>query len=390
MPDALTRFWNQALADWPICRAPEDGRTCTTLVSLRGDLCMREGKPFTPCRLCSDACPAAAISLTQADALRVSSACIGCGACAAQCPTGALSVSGFERASASAPLVAIECARVPAGDLRPHCWVTPCANGLRVSDIVAAAEASNETRIEFVLIDRGLCRACPSSRQANVIDEVHAKLSRALSSLPSSFIGIRRESRALDPAQARPAGARPATSRRALLRAWMQASIGRENRGVRGDRAALARVAARNGDRLSAWHYPSITIGPACRDHGVCSASCPTGALRVEALADGADGWQLVFDAGACVECGRCAEVCPNRALTLTLHGEDIPLETPVILRQRAFAICLKCEDRFVIDGDDAELCPACRKSESLFVDLFAAARQPTGAPRSSCTGAMV
>lgn len=48
-----------------------------------------------------------------------------------------------------------------------------------------------------------------------------------------------------------------------------------------------------------------------CVNCGLCTSTCPTGALAIEA-----PEWTLNFDGHRCVSCNRCLSVCPQRAIS--------------------------------------------------------------------------
>jgi ferredoxin len=125
---------------------------------------------------------------------------------------------------------------------------------------------------------------------------------------------------------------------------------------------ALA-LAAKNGRALPAGLFPAIRVSDRCRNHRVCAAICPTGALKPYEDGDGAG---IRFDSFACIACGDCVRSCPEQALGLAPHGSSVPDHAPVTLTRWERRICQRCDDEFASRGDE-EHCPACRKDLSLF-----------------------
>jgi ferredoxin len=70
-----------------------------------------------------------------------------------------------------------------------------------------------------------------------------------------------------------------------------------------------------------------------------CASLCPTGAL-----ADNPDTPQLRFQEDACLQCGLCTRVCPEKAITLLpqLDLTDAALAQRVVHEEEPFA-CVEC-----------------------------------------------
>ena len=62
-------------------------------------------------------------------------------------------------------------------------------------------------------------------------------------------------------------------------------------------------------------------LNPArCDCSGACAEVCPSGAITLEEVGEGAHRWQL--DLARCVFCGLCAEVCPTEAIAMSNEFE--------------------------------------------------------------------
>jgi len=135
--------------------------------------------------------------------------------------------------------------------------------------------------------------------------------------------------------------------------------------------AALKRLAAVHTAALPSSFFPAVTATESCAGHGVCVASCTTGALR---WFEGNGLRGVEFDAERCTACGDCVERCPEQALTLKANGNGTVPTATLRLSAHALRVCERCEDEFTADGDDA-LCLGCRKDIGLFNDLATAGR---------------
>ena len=354
----------------------------STPAHISAALCLRGGKTYVPCSKCADVCPVEAITLTGRSA-NIAESCLACGICSATCPTGAIDVAGFGDPPDVGARLHVECARVPTQRLESESWVVPCIAGLRISDVVAAAEKQGDVDASVIFVDRGLCASCPVSRGTNIIARAHAALSFLIERTGSEAVRLDRAERPIQPAEAQPAGWRPPSSRRAFLRSLV-APPRKERRpsGTFEDRATIARLATTAERTVDASFYPSIAISQACRDHGVCTASCPTGALRRENSGESDEIRRIVFDPAQCLACGRCADVCPEHALTFAAAGAAQMQYEPAVLRETRLSVCQKCEEAYVADDGGADFCLACRKSQSLFIDLLAANRKTIGVPK--------
>lgn len=352
-----------------VSRREGEGADRASAARIIPDRCLRGRRPSLACDRCRSACNAGAVSLASAIPEIATAACLGCGACVAACPTGAVVAAGFAPPPLGGPVLRIECARVPRHLRSEDGWTVPCHAGVTPSLLMAEAAQGAACRVE--VIDRGWCRTCPAAGDASPAESLAARLEEA-------FVGAEgwsaeRVEEPLDPALAEPAGTGPERNRRAVFRALLAGTPSPHRQGVLADRAARAAL------NPLAPVRPQITISTACADHGVCNAACPTGALR--RTSDDEGRLTLHFAPDRCIECGRCAEVCPERALQLRT-GATASVE-PVLLREVTMAVCVRCETRFVAgDTDDAE-CPGCRKDAGLFHDLRRSLSRPAFSPAS-------
>ncbi|MBI3575216.1 MAG: 4Fe-4S binding protein [Gammaproteobacteria bacterium] len=368
-------------------------------VGLRAGACLPLRSRHTECDACVTVCPVGVLHRGE-EIFSLDEGCLGCGRCATVCPTGALAVQGFapnpDDTGATGTL-AVDCRRVPAGLAPVGALRVPCLGGFSVGRLLALRLAAGERPLN--LLDRGCCRNCPAGKGARhparaALLEARAWL-RQTGVPPALWPRLTR--RRLPPA-ARPepvgaaptppvrrrdffgelarelmaeAGARSAShpaARAAVNPDRQRRSPERERR-----RLALGGLAARYGTTVPARFFPTVRIGDACRDHGLCAALCPTGALRVHA---GDDVRGVAFDAAACIACGLCESACPEQALRLQPGGGGTA-DKVVVLTEHATRACADCGQTFAA-SDRETLCPTCRKSRAFaqagFKALFAGA----------------
>jgi ferredoxin len=379
-----------------------DGGAGLTLLTHR---CLTLGSRYGRCEACAGACPAEVLRVGP-DGIEATPGCLGCGRCAAACPTAALRVAGFPAALASLDpryrSVTIECARVPPANRAPASLVVPCLGGLSVGAVLELCAQADP--LPVALIDRGWCAGCPAG--GGVAHPAAERLQQAADCLheagvPSAHLP-RLQSRPLAANLARRGGgsaaAEPTVSRRGFFRSLPAQAISvaaSRDAALRGPvraeiaaprlpsaererlLAALQLLAERYGGRVSGALFHRLDIGPDCAGHRVCAAVCPTAALRGYRDAAGATG--IAFDAAMCIGCSRCAQACPEKAITLQ-QGAGTPTSGLRALTRFETRSCEVCGDAFAAGpGDPGCMCERCSKSRRLaragFHELFGARR---------------
>jgi ferredoxin len=147
-------------------------------------------------------------------------------------------------------------------------------------------------------------------------------------------------------------------------RAAFPASARRESPERRRLLDALTAVADRRGTTVPAELFPRVANIGACVDHRVCTAACPTGALKV---APSEDGSTLMFSGAACIACGACTRACPERALSLAARGGQ---RAPIALATHAQQLCASCGEVFSPRQGEST-CLACTKSRRFIGDAM-------------------
>lgn len=347
------------------------------------------------CERCVAACPVAALKLDDSG-MSLGEGCMGCGRCTSVCPSTALRVKGFE-----APPSALE------GEVVVECWKVvsqkhgkqpsvkvPCLGGLSgfaLLELVAAAQGHSVR-----LMDRGWCASCaagggevhPAAAAVKEVEKILTKLGApaawlpqiVLAPLPSDlmpedipdplsqqplnrrgfFSAFLSEATATLVSAASGAGKVGAAPRTLSL----AAVAGRETKKIA---ALIMALAQRAGTEPSAALFPSVELGTACCNHGICAAACPSGAL-LRHEDDAASG--ILFDPTACFACGICVGVCPEHAVRLLPEGNPAHAIYPVELHHLAHRSCSECGEKFT--GKSAsQVCPDCAKRCAMGASLF-------------------
>jgi ferredoxin len=355
--------------------------------------CLPLRSDFGRCRACASACPVKVLDVSV-EQVRLADGCLHCGRCVAACPNEALHLDGFEIADLPAGLMPlpVECAKVPAAALASGGIRVPCLGGLSPGRLAALHEAAGERGIE--LIDRGWCAGCSAGGgerhpAAAALDKVALWLEAVDDPRPAPR--LRLEPLPADrmppeiPLPPLPADEGPALSRRQFFRTLATDPVGRDRKtstmGSNGRAAfpasqrresperrrlldALDAAASRGKATLPAEFFSRLSVIGVCADHRVCTAACPTGALKVVATEGAAS---LTFSSTACIGCGACARSCPEGALAHETHGGE---RAPTALVQHTQRQCSTCGDVFTPRAAEA-VCLACSKTQRFVGDAM-------------------
>ncbi len=94
--------------------------------------------------------------------------------------------------------------------------------------------------------------------------------------------------------------------------------------------------------------FGTVSVGEACTLCMACAGTCPTGALSA-----GGGAPRLAFRESSCIQCGLCAEVCPEKVIRLQprLLCDPAMGETPIVLREVEPFRCVSCGKPFASES---------------------------------------
>lgn len=357
--------------------------------------CLPLRSHFGRCQACASACPVQVIRV-EVEQVSLAAGCLDCGRCVAACPTDALELEGFDtplELPAGNALVEVECAKVPRRERTPGAVEVPCLGALSVGRIAELHEAAGPRGIAFV--DRGWCGHCSAGGGANrhpaadASNQVTLWLEAIGDPRPAPRwiyrpLSLERMPEGI-PVPATPKDEGPVVTRRQFFRSVVQDPVGQRRKGSpmgesgraafpvshrreAPDRrrllAALDAAAERAHSAVPAEFFPRVSASAACVDHRICTAACPTGALKAVALGGTSS---LTYLATACIACGACQRACPEGALTLEPHGGE---RAPAVIANHQEQICSACGDTFTPRAAET-VCLACSKAQRFIGDAM-------------------
>lgn len=357
--------------------------------------CLPLRSDFGRCRACASVCPVNVIRVAV-EQVSLADGCLDCGRCVAACPTDALELDGFNtplELSAGKTTVEVECAKVPPRERTPGAVEVPCLGALSAGRIAELHETAGARGL--ALVDRGWCghcsAGCGESRHpaAAARDQFVLWLEavgdpRAAPQWAYRPLSVDRMPKDI-PVPATPENEGPVVTRRQFFRSVVQDPVGQRRKGSpmgesgraafpigrrreaperRRLLSALEAAAERASTTVPAEFFPRVSASAACVDHRVCTAACPTGALKAVALDGNAS---LTHLATACIACGACLRACPEGALALDSHGGE---RAPAVIAHHQEQICTTCGDTFTPRAGES-LCLACGKSQRFIGDAM-------------------
>lgn len=384
------------------------------------------------CTACVDACPQAALTVTDPHGPPAVSAlsCIGCGVCVPACPTDAVGGVGTppedlaRAARDNQDGLAVRCGALAGSELPP----TPggpgavlgvwCLGALHPETLAgAAAGMSSEASLTLLHAD---CESCPVRAAGQVRDTVEAAASLARRSGAAAVTGVRVEApaarqetsgkdvggagapeqtsrgRRAGRARSSPVRQKPAMSRRALFGSLLGRA---EEPDVEDARAQGAARPVGSGptdgpDAPNRPGRPLLAPGAVTRARGVLLAAAPRTALPRPHAVSGCTACQactaicptqalswlgsptasaLLADPAACIACGECVRVCPEEVLSLTCPlpapGRPDRGNDPVLLTRVPRARCTRCAR--TLTADERGLCTGCSSRRAMLDDVW-------------------
>ena len=334
-------------------------------VNFDAGLCAHGRNRRTGCTRCLDLCPTGAITPGK-DSVQISAeVCAGCGACSAVCPTGAVTYALPPPASTAARLRALLLGFAEAGGRDPVVLLHDDAHGeallhalarhgdglparvlpLRVNEVsqldlgaLAGALAWGAAGVRLLLPSRRPHGAEGVFRNLDYLEAALSGLGLASAPLPRAA-AIETDdpfslAEALVPALALRADRAPA----AFL--------------AMGEPREIARAALRALHAAASPAAPQAVPLPKLAPFGLarvetagctlclaCTTVCPTGALSANP-----DAPELRFLEDACVQCGLCANTCPERVIALEPRLNFAPeASAPQVVKAEAPFPCARC-----------------------------------------------
>jgi len=358
-----------------------------TVLRWREELCVNLRARSVRCEACVEACPAAALELTE-DKVGVSEACTSCGACIPVCPSGVFSVTGY---SVSAVVNAV-------GDdpeVRLHCSesrgmggggiVVPC---LHVIDarMLSAMAAEGVKNIYFGGLEH--CGDCKRGDARETVSQACKRIEKWLGDQAPKIASVLEDDQK-QTTQAVDRHDQVKMDRRSFLRfagvraaasaaGWVapQAEPVVQNVSIF-DRDPFAprpveylSIVADRADRIP-WAEkarPPLytrTFGSSCTVCEVCAQRCPTGALQ---LGQDTAGKAITYDAELCTNCTLCAVICPYEAVqSRAFKVEDVLGRERHELVRLETVSCRQCGTRFVPEqGGHGDMCQTCLTEDEL------------------------
>ena len=354
--------------------------------------CTRYRFRYSACSRCLDACPHAAITLSDTGAELDTGRCQNCTLCITACHTGAWASESFKpidllRQAIKQTTFSIACA--PSGLTADA--IVPCLGAIDPGMVAYLGKR----RIPLTLLGSGHCGECAhgtkGAAQLALNLEAAALLRTAGAGTEWAEVCI--------PDTTPQAGLRKTdsanpSSRRQLFRRLLGrgvdavvnaavapvAPVPIPEKAIRAgaylsteQRELLQIVCERKDDDAFTigWHEAlplmQLALQQGCTACEACFRACPTGAIQiVENPAD----WALTFQTDRCVACEVCLEVCQPRVLDAAASFDARPEQPAKVLHNLVKQRCKRC-DRFFVSPTPEETCKICSDDEDAFASIY-------------------
>jgi ferredoxin len=362
-----------------------------SIPEFRASRCVRYRYRYSECARCLDACPHAAIALSDSGAAIDANKCRNCALCVSACRTGAFATAAFKpiemlRQAIKTEHFSIACA--PSGHAADA--VVPCLGALD-APLLAYLE---KRKLPTTLLGASLCADCAhgATGAAQLAANLEAVAELRAAAAPETPLPIE----VIDdkiPSEKRP---RFTSGRRHLFRRLLGRGVDEVSAAVAAkppaqpvadkairagayalteQRELLQIVAARKDSQPfrvaihEALPALDISIGPGCTVCEACFRVCPTGAISIT---ENPGDWALLFQRDRCVGCAACMEVCQPRVLDAAAVIDLTPDQPPRQLIRLAKQRCDRC-DRFFVSPHPEKTCRVCSDDQEAFSAIFGA-----------------
>lgn len=324
--------------------------------------CLNKKKPFAhPCRLCIDSCPHQAIT---EDHEIISNKCTECGVCMAVCPSDGIVDRNSDKLYdyiRDAEQIKLNCPQaVPTG------FEIPCLGILDRDLWIALMLQAQEKKVE---ISTGECASCLDKKACALSVRTFTEVHKAWPGHAPVMIRVApddgmskplpQSQQELKPKSPEPKGWRDLG--RAKLEELFPGMTSDETYPLPYSRLFLAESWEARDEILP---LPALTVGEECTNCGVCAAICPQQALTKK---DSKVDLTLIYEPLKCVRCQRCVSICRPKALSMEDKRLSFKLFTgKILLHQGKYRYCTKC-GRQVFDNKEPALCVGCASTDPDF-----------------------
>ncbi|SHN80178.1 4Fe-4S dicluster domain-containing protein [Desulfitobacterium chlororespirans] len=290
--------------------------------------CLNTKKPYVKlCRLCIDSCPHQAISLYRE---LNAQGCTECGICMAVCPSDGFvyySIAKLGEFIRNAGKIMLNCPQAMSAG-----YGIPCL-GLLDRDLWLTLLMI--AREKEVTILTGVCAACPDKKACGMSVRIFKEIHNSWPDHPTLRIKV-----APDDGESETGGETTSVQNRSGGKGWRD--IGREKLeamlpGITSDetypipktRQFLEEAWRSRKSAIKALPLPALKVREGCRECGECAEVCPQGALTNK---KNGEQLTLIYEPLKCVNCQRCVNICRSQALSMEYKSLSYRLFTGKIL----------------------------------------------------------